>query len=294
MSQPSVPLVMPPVVRPRQEPDRTQSHGEVDTVLWPETVRVRDRRLGAHRDLDRRRHFFGVEVTAGWLLPPASVSWDRHVSIFEQGDCAGAPAFAIVGALGSAPLLTEDMRQVPVPQPPPAPPTTLFDIRAGQYTADLAASIYAQATHLDQIGDASQVWPQAADPGTTSDAVCQVVRNMGLITGWGHCLGASSLPHALQMYGPMLLSMPWYEGFDEPAPVGAELRIAGQVRGGNTLLCRRYEHGDSPDSSWFWLDSNWGTSFGIDGLVRLSVSTLRQLYDEGAHAIAIKTGNPRA
>lgn len=293
MSEPPPALSQSPVLRSAPGTDRSQSHGEVDTVLWPETSRLPARRLGAHRDLDRRRHQFAVEVTAGWLLPPATIEWPRFAPIFEQGDCAGASAFAIVGALSSAPLLTEEMRQVVVPLPTGGT-TTLFDIRVGQYTTDLALSIYAQATHLDQIGDAADVWPKA-DPGTTGDAVCQVVRNMGLITGWGHCLGVTSLPHALQMYGPLMVGLGWYEGFDDPGPIGAELRPTGRIRGGNMLLCRRYEHGGSPDTSWYWLDGNWGGSYGIEGQVRISAASLAQLYADGqAHAIALKTGNPRA
>lgn len=293
MSSAPVPELQPPAVLRRDAlPEVSQAHGEVDVLEWPELSKPPGRRLGTHRDLDRRRVQFAVEATAGWLLPPKDVSWQRFVPIFDQGDCGGAAAFAIVGALGSEPLLREEMRQQPV-HLPSGETTTFFDVRAAQYTVDLAMAIYGQATHLDDVGAPDNVWP-STDPGTTADAVCQVVRRMGLISGWGHCMGASSVPHALQMYGPVLMSLPWYEGFDEPAPVGAELRIDGAVRGGNTLLCRRYEHGDTPDTSWFWLDSNWGTGYGIDGQARISVATLRQLYNEGAHAVAIKTGNPRA
>lgn len=287
MSQPP----MPPVLH-STTPDSGQTHGEVDVEEWPEQ-RAAGRRLGTHRDLDRRRYQFAVEATAGWLLPPKSVEWQRFIPILDQGDCGGAAAFAIVGALGSEPQTREEMKQIPIQQPPPLPPTTFFDVRVGQYTVDLAVSIYGQATHLDDVGEPGDHWP-ATDPGTTVDAVCAVVRQMGLITGWGHCMGVTSVPHALQQYGPVLVTLPWYEGFDEPAPLGAELRIDGQVRGGNTLLCRRYEHGDSEDTSWFWLDGNYGPGFGIEGHVRLSAATLRQLYRSGAHATVLRTGNPRA
>lgn len=281
-----------PVLRPANaKPDTGQSHGEVDIEEWPEQ-RVPGRRLGTHRDLDRRRYAFAVEATAGWLLPPRSVEWQRFVPILDQGDCGGAPAFAVVGALGSEPQLREEMKQLPVQQPPPLPPTTFFDVRAAQFTVDLAVSIYGQATHLDDVGEPRDHWP-ARDPGTTVDAVCQVVRQMGLITGWGHCMGVTSVPHALQTYGPVLMTIPWFEGFDEPGQDG-ELRIAGQVRGGNTLLCRRYEHDVSDDTSWYWLDGNYGPGFGVNGLVRISAATLRQLYRQGAHATVLKTGNPRA
>lgn len=286
------PLTQPPVIR-QDGADQSQTHGELDVRLWPETSRNPERRLGAHRDLDRRRYGFAVEVSAGWLLPPQTVEWPRYLPILNQGNCAGAPAFAIVGALGTEPLLREDMKQIPVPQPPPAPPSTLFDVRLAQYTTELAVSIYGQATHLDDVGGTTDVWPKS-DPGTTGDAVCQVVRNMGLITGWGHVLGATGLPHALQMYGPLLIGLAWHEAMDEPDVAGT-ITAAGAVRGGNMLLCRGYEHGDTPESSWYWLDSNWGTGFGVEGKVRVSAATMADLYAVGeAHAIALKTGNPRA
>lgn len=285
-------LRQPPVIQ-HDQPDQFQAHGEVDIVEWPELSKTPGRRLGTHRDLDRRRHQFAVETTAGWLFPPQDIMWPRHVPIFDQGNCAGAPAFAIVGALGSEPQLRAEMRQTPVQQPPPLPPTTLFDIRAAQFTADLAMSIYGQATHLDSIGAPDNVWPKN-DPGTTGDAVCQVVRNMGLITGWGHCLGATSVPHALQVYGPVLLGLPWFDRMSTPDESGEVRPVGTDIVGGNMLLCREYQHGPDEDSSWFWLDGQWGSQWGVDGRCRLSAATLRQLYNAGAHGIVLKTGNPKA
>lgn len=209
-------------------------------------------RLGRHVEHDSRSLAHAVEHVVDELLPPASVEWRRWSPILDQGDIGSCTGNAMAGWLGCEPHVR--------------------DAQGGDaFDEDVALRLYEAATRLDNI--AGQYPPD--DTGSSGLAVAKAAKQLGYIRGYGHALSPPGLLHALQT-APVIVGAPWFSGFDQPDQDGIVFPL-GQIRGGHEFLVRGYEHGATEHDSYLLADNSWGTSWGVRGSFRFSVSTWRVL-----------------
>lgn len=224
----------------------------VYTELLPERLDEFAGRLGRHVEHDERSLEHAVENLVSELLPPRSVSWRRWSPILDQGDIGSCTGNALTGLLACEPFCA-------------APGA------AAIYGESFAVSLYSHATEIDDIP--GEYPPE--DTGSSGLAVCKVAKRMGLIGSYHHALSVNGLLHALQVQ-PVIVGVPWFEGFDKPDDRGI-VRPTGQIRGGHEFLIRGYQHGHDEADSYLLADNSWGDSWGIKGQFWFSVADWRTL-----------------
>jgi hypothetical protein len=215
------------------------------------------RRLGRHIEHDARSIAYAVEHTVDQLWPPHAVDWTRYSRILDQGQLGSCTGNALTGWLACAP----HVHSLP---------------EGARYDEQFAVQLYELATKLDTVP--GQYPP--TDTGSTGLAVCKAARQLGLISGYGHALTVAGLLHAL-MSGPVIVGVPWHEGFDQPDADGM-VEATGTVRGGHEFLVRGYQPGPTYDEGVLLADNSWGVSWGVAGSFRFTVATWRQLRAERA------------
>jgi hypothetical protein len=215
----------------------------------PETV-VPGRRLGRNVNHDPRSLRFLVQAPVARTL--VSVTHEREVPVFDQGNLGSCTGNAAVGAVGTAPLYeTLDKNHPDLDEP-------------------LAVNVYSAATVLD---DYPGTYPPT-DTGSDGLSVAKACKNMGLISGYLHATNVAAMQAALQDT-PVIVGVNWYEGFDNPDSNGL-VKISGDVRGGHEFEVL----GLDLDSKTFLAVNSWGTSYGVNGRFSFSFDTMDQLFSE--------------
>ena len=226
------------------------------TIQHIEEHVVPGKRLGRHVDARLRQL---ARPYAGPRKAIASVTWDRHIPILDQGDVGSCTGNAMTGALGTGPLF-DALNQ---------PGFTLGEAEA--------LKLYSEAEVIDGDGP----YPPA-DNGSTGPSVAKAAEDDGLIAGFTHYTDLDSTLQAL-MDGPVILGVNWYSTFDTPAADGT-VSISGDafVRGGHEVLARIVD----ADAQVIGLDNSWSASWGVDGSFRMSFATLERLLSESGDCTA--------
>jgi hypothetical protein len=200
-------------------------------------------RLGRHVEHDPRSRAFGVSR----VEPLKNTKWKRHCDPFDQGDLGQCTAETGIGILMTEPFFN---------------PNRILSQKD-------CTQLYSEATKLDKIPG---FFPPD-DTGSSGLAVAKAMHKRGWLRAYHH---------AFTLHGPGMLGIPWYEGFDEPFGPGAELRIAGSVRGGHEIevseidVSRQLIRG--PNS--------WGTGWGDMGYYSMSFETVdRLLHEQGDYTV---------
>lgn len=197
---------------------------------------------------------------------PVSQMWTRHIPILDQGNVGSCTGNAEVGALGTDP----DFGALP-----PSPP--LLD-------ENLALKIYSAAETIDGNG----AYPPV-DDGSSGPSAAQAAKDLGLISGYLHCLSLADVLDALQRH-PVCVGANWYDSFDSPDGSGlVAISPGAQVRGGHEFLCR----GLDVDAQLLFFDNSWGTGWGSKGSFSMSYATLdRLLHEQGDATISLPLSQP--
>lgn len=182
-----------------------------------------------------------------------SQMWTRHIPVLDQGNVGSCTGNAEVGALGTDPCFGAL---------PPSPP--LLD-------ENLAVQVYSGAEKLD----GGQGYPPE-DEGSSGPSAAQAAKNLGLISGYLHCLSLADVLDALEEH-PVCLGTNWYDSMDHPDSQGqVSISPGAGIRGGHEYLCR----GKDVDRQLVFLDNSWGTGWGVAGSFAYSWSTLERLLAE--------------
>lgn len=209
-------------------------------------------RLGRHVEHDARSYAFAVP---DHVRRVESVTWERHAPIWDQGQLGSCTGNAMAGALMTGPLY----------QP------------GRVLTEDDAVRIYELATTLDNVP--GHYPPE--DTGSSGLAVAKAAKRMGMLSAYHHCFTVPSMLSALQ-FGPVIVGVSWFAGFDQPVGDAAELRISGEVRGGHEFVIR----GLDVAAGMLLCDNSWGPSWGDKGSMRMTLGTWAALRKMQADCVA--------
>ncbi len=216
---------------------------------------VPGKRLGRHVDARLRQL---ARPYAGPRKAVASVTWERHIGILDQGDAGSCTGNAMTGALGTGPLYAA------------LPAGVTLD-------ESEALKLYSEAETIDGDGP----YPPN-DNGSTGPSVAKAAEDDGLISGFTHYTDLDSTLQAL-MDGPVILGMNWYSSFDTPAADGTvSITADAYVRGGHEVLARSVD----TTAQTIGMDNSWGTSYGAGGSFKMSYATLERLLSESGDCTA--------
>jgi hypothetical protein len=227
--------------------------------VLPEVI-VHGQRLGRHVEHDPRSWKYRVRGTsrpARIVRPLRPRLWKRYSPILNQGNRSSCTGNAMAGCLGCEPFVTSAQA-------------------AARFNESMALDLYSAATRLDRI---SGEYPPD-DTGSTGLAVAKAAQQAGLIGPYRHAFSAVALVRALQA-GPVIVGVPWYEGFDNPSSGGLVVPT-GQVRGGHEFLIRGWQPARKFTDGTFWADQSWGLPWGNNGSFTFSLGTWEKLADEQA------------
>jgi hypothetical protein len=190
---------------------------------------------------------FVPEIKPAHALPEIHTAvWRENVEApLDQGEVGACTGFAAGGCANTRP----------------------FD---GQLSNDECLRIYKLATEIDPFPGS---WP-TVDTGSSGYAGFDAATRLGHFSGFAMADGEYSLTAALSclMTRPIGLGLPWFEGFDSPAPNG-QIRPTGRIRGGHEIKATGIKvvltsacYPDS-DRSRVWLRNSWGDwGVELDGL----------------------------
>jgi hypothetical protein len=113
--------------------------------------------------------------------------------------------------------------------------------------------------------------------GTTARAVCEILRQDGLLSEYLWIFDEDALKEHLKVRGPVMMGIDWFESMFAADKHGY-LTPSGNVAGGHETLIRWYyppSHKKYPDT--YEVQNSWGREWGDHGLYRLKADTLRYL-----------------
>jgi hypothetical protein len=240
-----------------------QAH--VVTKARIEEHKIDGKPLGRHIEHDSRSLNYRHQRSGA---VPVTVSHERMVAIFNQGNVGSCTGNAETGALGTAPLFAS---------------LAAAGLKVTLDEAE-ALKLYSAAEVIDGDGPYP---PQ--DNGSSGLSVCKAAKNAGMIAGYTHLLGLDDVVDALQST-PVIVGVNWYDSFDTPAPDGTVAISAGaSVRGGHEFLIR----GVDVVAKMFAADNSWGTGWGVKGSFQFSFDTLsRLLSEQGDGTVSIPLTSP--
>lgn len=222
--------------------------------------------LGRHVNHDPRSRNFAAPARAAAAV---SQRWYRQTAILNQGDLGSCTGNAADGVLGTDPFF---------PTVQQAKPDWDFG-EAG------ALSIYSLATTLDPFK--GQYPP--TDTGSDGLSVAKACVQLGLISGYRHCLSLDAVVTALQL-GPVITGVNWYDSFDSPDGTGLiGISSNAQVRGGHEIEI----FGLDMDNHQLWMDQSWGPDWGVAGTFCWSFDTYdRLLHEQGDATVFVPASQP--
>ena len=135
--------------------------------------------------------------------------------------------------------------------------------RVPQYTTAQGESValerYNEAKKIDE-------YPGEDYSGTSVLAGAKVMQQAGVITSYYWATDIEGLQQAVQLHGPVVIGIPWYDNMYE-AP-GGRVTIGGTLVGGHCILV----NGFSPSCMFngkrgygFRWRNSWGHTYGING-----------------------------
>jgi hypothetical protein len=223
-------------------------------------------RLGRHQWLDGRSLAHMVENDAAEMSKPlVSQTWDRILSILDQGQLGSCTGNAGTGALGTQPFYDAVGHDV------------LPDPKDEAIAEQFAVKLYSDATRADVYR--GEYPPD--DTGSSGLAVCKVLRSRGTITGYRWARSPYGLLRLLQA-GPVLQGMPWYNAFFEPDKDGfidasPQWSSSGLAGGHEIVACGvEIDAHDAFNSAIIYANS-WSRTWGDDGYFRMRLRTYEQL-----------------
>lgn len=200
--------------------------------------------LGRKVRHDPRSLSYKIHATA----TPKTVIWGRTVAPFDQGDLGSCTGNAAVGVLASHPLIGTY----------PAEDIAL--------TETGAVEVYSLAEKVD-----GGVGYPPEDEGSSGLSVAQVLKTLGLISGYQHITSVSAAMTAIQA-GPFIVGTNWYENMFDPSSSGV-VTLGGKLEGGHEYECLGY---DNEHGMWHFANS-WGTSWGDAGYFYYTTDTFTKL-----------------
>src|SRR5262249_27564712 len=126
-------------------------------------------------------------------------TWERKITILDQGQVGSCTGNAGTGALGTEPFYSKVGASV------------LPDANDGTALEKFAVQLYTDATVVDGY---PAEYPEE-DTGSSGLAICKVLKTRKTIKGFRFARTAYGLLTLLQN-GPVLQGMPWYNAFFEP------------------------------------------------------------------------------
>jgi len=196
---------------------------------------------------------------------PVSKMWVRHGGILDQGDLGSCTGNAETGALECDPCYAA--------------------LPAGHPALDeaLAVRIYSAATALDPFPG---TYPPD-DTGSDGPDAAKAAVQLGLASGYLHCLSLADVLDALQQH-PAIVGLNWYDSFDGVGSDGyVSISPGASIRGGHEVLCR----GLDVSSQRLYFDNSWGPDWGDKGSFSMSYATLdRLLHEQGDATISLPLG----
>lgn len=216
--------------------------------------------LGRHINHDERSRQY--RVTAD--VPIESVSWERRVPIFDQGQLGSCTGNAAAGWLATDNADRQGL--------------TMVDVDGARLLVDeaLAVDIYSQATQIDPWPGA---WPPE-DTGSDGLSVAKVLQSLGTVDVYRHAFTVEEAMAALQT-GPVMIGSNWYDGMFYPNASG-EVTISGRIVGGHEYLAVAYDK----TRQRFRFANSWGSSWGDAGYFTMTLFTLSTLLSQDGDVTA--------
>jgi hypothetical protein len=223
-----------------------------------------ERRLPLGRNVthDSRNLWYRHQRTAPVLV---SVTHARNIPILDQGAVGSCTGNGEVGVLGCDPNFA-------------AIPTGVLLDEAE------ALMIYSGAESIDGDGP----YPPN-DNGSSGPSAAQAAKNLGLISGYVHCLSLADVLDALQTQA-VSIGINWYDSFDNP-PSSGLLTISpnASVRGGHEPMLRSID----VENKLVGGDNSWGESWGVKGSFTMGYATLeRLLAEQGDGTVSVPLSSP--
>jgi hypothetical protein len=220
--------------------------------------------LGRNVHHDSRNLWYRYQRTAPTLV---SVLHARNIPILNQGNIGSCTGNGETGVLGCTP----NWQALPAGHP------VLNEAEA--------LVIYSGAETIDGDGP----YPPN-DNGSSGPSAAKAAMQLGLISGYVHCLSLDDILDALQTQA-VSIGINWYTSFDTPPSSGLlSITPGATVRGGHEPMLR----GIDVEAQTVFGDNSWGESWGpIGGSFTMGWATLEQLLSEqGDGTVSVPLGTP--
>ena len=227
--------------------------------------------LGRHVNHDERSFDFPFAARPEAAATVKTVSWQRRVPIFDQGQLGSCTGNAAAGWVGADDSLRSG----------------LVTVDGAGVNEDLAVALHGEATQIDPY---KGTYPPT-DTGSDGLSVAKALKARSLIDSYTHGFSTTDLVTALQST-PVLIGIPWYDNMFNPDKDGF-VYIGGAVAGGHEVCVVGYDD----EGKFIVFANSWSTSWGVDGYGKMSLSTLTQLLSQDGdvtvpHALVVAPAPP--
>jgi hypothetical protein len=146
-----------------------------------------------------------------------------------------------------------------------------------------AVDLYRKVTRKDPFDGA---W-EPDDTGSDGLTLAQVLKELGLISGYVHTFDVLSALTALQT-SPLAIGIEWLQGCFFPDSKG-QILYSGNAAGGHEILVDEYD----AENQRVWIRNHWTDSWGIKGRAWFSVADFtRALKNDGDVIVLVPNTQP--
>jgi len=117
--------------------------------------------------------------------------------------------------------------------------------------------------------------------GTSLVCALKVLKDKGMINGYSWGFTLDDLILGVGYIGPAVIVVPWYESMYNTVGKSFEVKIAGKQVGYHCIVVKAVEI----QEQFFVLLNSWGSSYGHNGLCRVSFANMLRLFS-GYYQIA--------